>query len=149
MIAIRLLMGFTCFAVVSPSASAQQSVFQARAEAALQKITTPLVGGGFERTGDLRIGVLGERERDSVVVTLDLAWHYVVSAVCDDDCGDLDLHLLDATGKEVAFDVKAGSTPQVQIAPKDAAAYTLVIAMDKCSVEPCYYGVRWVRKAAQ
>lgn len=68
---------------------------------------------------------------------------YVFIGACDQDCRDLNLHLVNAQGAEVASDAAPGDdTPIVTYTPSRAGAYRLRAVMARCNVSPCAYGVQ-------
>lgn len=65
---------------------------------------------------------------------------YTLVAVCDDDCDDIDLRVLDGTyvvGQDVAPDENA----TVQISPGRSGTLTVEAIMGSCKESPCRYGV--------
>lgn len=66
-------------------------------------------------------------------------------AVCDTDCGDLDLRLLDADGEELTGDDEADAKPVVTWRADADQPITLEVSMRRCTVEPC--GFAWQRLA--
>jgi len=82
-----------------------------------------------------------------VVERLDLSLvngvDYVVVGVCDADCTDLDLRLVDGSGAVVADDIEEDDYPVLEVSPrgKGGATFTLQIGMVACASEPCAWGV--------
>jgi len=66
-------------------------------------------------------------------------------AVCDADCGDLDLRLLDAHGEELARDEEDDAKPVVAWRADTDEQITLEVSMRRCTLEPCGYA--WQRLA--
>ncbi len=64
-------------------------------------------------------------------------------AVCDADCSDLDLRLLDADGEELTADEESDARPVVAWRADADGPVTLEVSMRRCSVEPCRYA--WQR----
>lgn len=65
---------------------------------------------------------------------------YVVLAVCDDDCEDIDLYLWDEEGGEVGADTEVGKRPLI-VTDRLEAGYTIEVYMAECAVAPCYFSV--------
>ena len=65
------------------------------------------------------------------------------SGVCDNDCRDLDLILLDERGNEISQDTSTDDIPIVNARPKWTGRFTLRVIMEDCRVNPCNYGVRF------
>ena len=146
--AMRSVFVVTALALASgvpAGAEAQQSYYAPRAEAQIQRLAASWASRGFVRTGDLRVGVLGERERDSLALELESGLQYVLLGICDEDCGDIDLHLFAPAGKEIAFEGKTSSRAVLWMTPLSAGAHRLEVVMLRCGTPPCYYAVQLLR----
>jgi hypothetical protein len=102
------------------------------------------VGGVMVRSLDFEDGVAVLREGTGHAFerTLTAGTPYRFIGVCDNECQDLDLLLLDSAGHVVEQDVSTDSFPQITITPEADGLYRLVLQMYSCSVEPCYAGIR-------
>ncbi|HEV8263777.1 MAG TPA: hypothetical protein VGQ06_02425 [Gemmatimonadales bacterium] len=130
----------------SPAAAqAQQDYYAPRARVQMQRLAASWSPRGFAPVGDLRVGVLGEHERDSLAVEVESGLQYVVLGICDEDCGDIDFHLFDPAGKEIASEVKTGSRAVTWTTPATTGTHRLEVAMGRCSTPPCYYAVQLLR----
>jgi hypothetical protein len=65
---------------------------------------------------------------------------YTIVGVCDEDCGDLDLRVLDGTSV-VASDLAPDAHPAVQIAPARNGTLTVEVIMSDGDRGPCRYAV--------
>lgn len=65
---------------------------------------------------------------------------YTLVGVCDDDCADLDLRVLDG-GYVVGQDVTPDENATVQISPGRAGTLTVEAIMGSCAQSPCRYAV--------
>ena len=106
-----------------------------------------LVGGelrtlGFLETQQDRRGALGSDQDVSVPVNLDEGVNYRIVGVCDHDCLDLDLALLDTNGVEVTYDVLDDALPILNHVADTTAEYTVEVMMIACMVEPCAFHIR-------
>jgi len=141
--------GIVLLLVVPAAAGAQNAApsdyFGHIAQSKMQRLTAPWLARGFEPIGELRIGVLAQRDRDSLAVQLEQGRQYAALGVCDEDCGDIDLHLFDATEKEIAFEAAANSRSLLRVTSADGGAYRLEVVMMQCSTPPCYYAVQLLR----
>ena len=78
---------------------------------------------GFRRAqGDLK-GSLDDDERESVSLSLEGGFEYVMHGVCDGDCDDIDLRLRDSNGNEVDVDVLVDDQPIVRTTPTSATPH--------------------------
>lgn len=93
--------------------------------------------GGFSKTGALRAG-----GTETLTVRLGSNVHTMVVGVCDTDCSDMDLVLLDASGRQVDSDVTDDDVPIVSVSPPRDGTYTLEVRMIDCDSSPCRYGVQ-------
>ncbi|HEX8431578.1 MAG TPA: hypothetical protein VF625_09830, partial [Longimicrobium sp.] len=64
---------------------------------------------------------------------------YIVAAVCDGDCSDLDLFVTNAAGS-VGSDELEDDVPMVDFTVTRAGPHTFRVAMAACSAEPCAWG---------
>ena len=82
---------------------------------------------------------------------------YRIIGVCDDDCANLDLELIDAsTGGVVASDMLAQHAPPrradfpiVDFTPQANGRYIVRLLMQTCTVAPCFAGARVLTGDAQ
>lgn len=69
--------------------------------------------------------------------------NYTFVGVCDADCTNVDLELLDgATGAVVGSDLLADDYPVVQYTPTANASYFVRLILLTCTQAPCYVGAR-------
>lgn len=87
------------------------------------------------------VGKLDEDETDSWTFWLDGGNDYTIIGVCDEDCGDIDLTILDDDDDVVDEDVLEDDYPIVSVSPRRDGAYTIDVDMYECDVEPCYFGI--------
>ncbi len=87
-----------------------------------------------------RMELLEANARTRFSLTLDPG-RYLGVAVCDNDCGDLDMAVEDGTGV-VDSDVLVDATPVVEFEVTDHTSYTFEVRMVECSTATCGYGFR-------
>ena len=87
------------------------------------------------------IGKINDDAEDSWTFYFDRDMDYIISAVCDNDCSDIDMVLSNDKGKEVASDTESDDTPVLEFSPPKSGSYKIVIKMYECSTNPCYYGI--------
>lgn len=61
--------------------------------------------------------------------------------MCDGDCKDIDLALIDANRKELVNDTSADDVPVMSYAIRTTGVYTVKVTMFQCSTDPCYFGL--------
>lgn len=89
----------------------------------------------------LHYGSLSNGGEERLEITLEGGHSYKIAAVCDGDCGDLDLCLFDEAGDQVACDTSEDSVPLLSIEANANSGATLQVKMAECTVNPCRYGV--------
>lgn len=67
---------------------------------------------------------------------------YRIIGACDNECSDIDIELIDASGAVVASDTLPDDYPIVDHAPTANGAYVVRMIMQRCTVAPCFAGVR-------
>jgi hypothetical protein len=71
---------------------------------------------------------------------------YRAVGVCDDDCADLDLYLLDGDDEEIARDIELDALPVVEFHIDRRAKRTIAASMESCTTETCLYAMQIYRK---
>lgn len=67
--------------------------------------------------------------------------YYELCAVCDNDCGDIDIKLYDGFGNLVAQDDTDDDVPVVGCSVVSSGYFTVKVIMADCADEPCSYGL--------
>jgi hypothetical protein len=88
---------------------------------------------------------IGDGHRE--VVRLEANRSYRFQGACDQDCSDVDMEILDPSGRQVAEDIAGDDRPVVNVRPTRAGDYTVRIWLATCTVEPCYVGLRGYSRA--
>lgn len=114
--------------------------FERQVREQLARAAQTLVKDGYELTHQIHTGELAEDQEEDVTAELDGGRSYVILGVCDVDCKDLDLRLLDATRREVDSDIEQDDYPAVAAEPARTATYTVRAIMATCTKAPCRYG---------
>jgi hypothetical protein len=96
---------------------------------------------GYSMVGDAHMGSLDDEASEDFHVTLQAGMHYIMVGVCDNDCPDIDLMLLDDTGNEIDSDYETDAVPIVEVTPFRAQSYRVHVYMADCTSAPCFYGV--------
>jgi len=103
--------------------------------------------GALVSIWEARIDVLGEDEslrfefeEPELVREGTADQEFVVLAVCDDDCADVDLYIWNQKGGEVGSDIEVGPLPVI-VTPDLETGYSIEVYMAECAVAPCYFAV--------
>jgi hypothetical protein len=103
---------------------------------------------GFSLTGQTHTGSLENEASDDFDLTLEAGVSYVLVGVCDNDCPDIDLMLLDGSGNEIDSDYETDAVPVLEVTPSRTAQYQVHVYMADCDTDPCFYGVGVFAKGA-
>jgi len=96
---------------------------------------------GMSRLGNPLVGSIAASSSTTLQVNLNAGRRYRLFGVCDNDCSDLDLTLVDPSGTTVAQDVETDDVPIVVHTAQRTGSYRVRVTMARCSVSPCRYGV--------
>jgi hypothetical protein len=96
---------------------------------------------GYVLQGSPLFGALEEGQQYSITFPLGGGAEYVILGVCDGDCSDLDLLLVDASSQVIDTDFEPDDVPIVGASVDRTGSYTLTVSMAECSIEPCGYGI--------
>jgi len=97
-------------------------------------------GEGFSSRNYI-IGRLKDDENETWTVTLYAGNTYRITGVCDGDCKDIDLALLDGNRNELTSDMLADDVPILTYTPKTTGSYSIKVMMPTCNQDPCYFGI--------
>jgi hypothetical protein len=95
----------------------------------------------YEITHDVVYTYLDESETDNFTLNLKKHYTYRIAAVCDGDCGDIDLKLYDENGNDIATDKDEDDNPIIEVSPKWTGEFELNVEMYDCDIEPCKVGI--------
>ena len=84
------------------------------------------------------------------ILTLEAGREYLIAGACDGDCRDMDLAILDPSGRRVIVDRDTGrdDLPLVAIRPQRSGEFTLAVSIPDCRARRCTYGVALYGRAA-
>lgn len=136
MIAILLLLAIAVLPRTLPAQQRWDRQVQARLDRAIEAVRPSSRVPTTRRTGMLNIA-----ESASFEVLLVEGESYAILAVCDDDCGRLELTLLTASGSELAKERHGESLPSLRFTPGRTMPYRVRVVMEGCRWNPCWYGV--------
>lgn len=74
---------------------------------------------------------------------------YAVVAVCDLDCSDVDLQILDSSAEEAASDFGLSDTAIARFSVEESGSYTLQTRMYGCEAPACYAALGVFRKSGE
>ena len=120
---------------------AAQTRWERQVQSQLAVVTKDLATRGFQPAGRPSTGELSEGREATFRVGLRAGQRYAIIGLCDEDCRDLKLHVLDEHDAEVAAATSWGAMPLVEVAPPVTGKYRVVVRMSHCGTGPCAYGV--------
>lgn len=97
---------------------------------------------GYHYGGYTHEGSLGDGDSERLTVRLGAGMESQLIAACDTDCSDIDLTLYDSAGREVDSDLQVDDFPIVSVRPDKDSAYTILVQMVDCEVDPCRYAIQ-------
>ncbi|HEY8535452.1 MAG TPA: hypothetical protein VIL25_03350, partial [Vicinamibacterales bacterium] len=100
---------------------------------------------GYEGYGTQATGQLGTGETRNFGIQLEGGRCYAILAVGDSGVRDLDLLLLDPSGREVDRDLAQDARPTVRVCPERSGAYTMQVRMTDGAGSYVYAAYRWPR----
>ena len=100
---------------------------------------------GWELMDDRKVDSLEPGSVDSLEVSLG-SGSYLALGVCDDDCGDLDVYVLDSKGDIVGSDVLVDAEPMVEFSVDQRATFFVGASMESCAATDCIYSLQLLRQ---
>lgn len=125
-------------AVAGATAAAAQDEWTRQVDAQFEEAAPLVQQKGLSPRGARHYGSLADDASERIAVSADSATMFV--GLCDNDCSDLDLVLLDGGGGVVDSDTLADDYPIVTA--QQPGSYTLEVRMKVCTAAPCRYGVQ-------
>jgi hypothetical protein len=138
---LRFVPFFFVLVLLMSQSSSAQAQFERQVRAQLDKVGQNLATQGYELTTQIYTGTLDQNGREQVSVRLRAGVRYALVGVCDSDCDDLDLVLMDTRGRELASDVEQDDVPVVEVQPDRDGEYAAYAVMASCKANPCHYGL--------
>jgi hypothetical protein len=127
--------------LLAPMPGVAQSQWEQQVLEQIQTASDLFAPEGYTMVGDPTLGSLHDEASEDFHVTLQAGVSYVLVGVCDNDCPDVDLMLLDDSGNEVDSDYETDAVPIVEVTPLRTQSYSVHVYMADCSSGPCVYGV--------
>ena len=110
--------------------------------AQLNSITSMMRNQGLYANGSTNYLWLDDDETEVITLNLNANRTYKIWGVCDGDCEDMDLELVDLYGNQIAVDAASDAQPVLSPSLRGTGQYQLRVKMYDCSVEPCKVGIQ-------
>jgi len=118
----------------------QQPDYRQQVYGQLAQAQQALAAQGFTALGQYE-GGMPAGQSTNYQFNLEAGGDYRIVAVCDNDCGDLDLLVYDTANNLIAQNREPDATPVVSIAAHGSGPVAAQVVMHQCSVAPCFYAV--------
>ncbi|PNK59673.1 hypothetical protein [Psychrobacter sp. FDAARGOS_221] len=121
---------------------------QASVYSEIEDSDAALAGQGFYPSHDEDgTGALAENEEKLTEFVLTRNETYMFTAVCDDDCTDIDLYVYDDNGQLIELDDEDDDFPIVGFTAEYSGSYYAEVTMYECATKYCGYIVRAYKEA--
>lgn len=127
-------------AAVILAASSVASAQEDQVNSMLYTVNLSLGDFGWVETYQAETGALRSGESSTYTLDLNENRQYRIIGVCDEDCFALRLILYDKNENQVA-NKSHNEMTALKIKPEKTGMYRLVVGMEECEINPCYYGV--------
>jgi hypothetical protein len=114
-------------------------IHQAKLDSRIAAVVAPYVAAGYTEDRRLDPAVLAGSGSEVVDLELSADREHVVLAVCDDDCSDLDLTLIDENDNVVDEDYAVDARPMVTVIPAWSGTFHANVEMIECFADDCLY----------
>jgi hypothetical protein len=116
--------------------------------AQLRVLTEHTRGQGWSVVGEPHIGWLEEtyNEADEPRFTIARTGRYAMLAVCDGNCTDVDLVVLDAARRRLGADLEPDDRPAVEFSASHGDVVRGRVTIPGCRIRSCAYGVMLVSR---
>ena len=123
--------------------SSSSSDWAVLAHRLMEQMRDTFGGRGYSLADFEHDGQLGASGSERIPIHLASGTNEVVG-MCDNNCGDMDLELIDASGKVVDTDLEEDDFPIVSVS--ESGDYSVLVKMVKCSTSACNYQLRlWAK----
>ncbi|MDO8665786.1 MAG: hypothetical protein Q7J79_04190 [Gemmatimonadales bacterium] len=135
-----MLLAAAALAAASPAPA--QNTYQQTVRAELMRRSAGARQAGYSADRETVFGSMNDDANDQKAVMLAAGGRYVIIAVCDEDCSDIDLRLWAPDGTKIHEDIETDDYPTLQFTAPLTGTYRLSVEMATCSQNPCYWGMQ-------
>lgn len=134
-----------CFAIAP--ATAQDASYRAQLDQQLQKSRELFQGQGYSIAAGPFTGALQPGAKERFTLPVEQGVSYKILGVCDNDCSNVDLRVLNLNGQNIGEDTTPDDIPLVELQPTGTGTVQLEATMVSCSQAPCYHAIEvyWKR----
>lgn len=132
-----LCSGIALSLLLLPATVSAQNPYEQQVPDILSEMSGFAIDQGYRQTDDKFVADLGVEEGETQYLDFVGGKHYLIVAVCDVDCSDIDLHLYSPDGEMVASDELPDDAPVLEVGNVGGGRHRLGIGMFACTSEPC------------
>jgi hypothetical protein len=134
-----------CLSVVP--ATAQDANYRAQLDQQLQKSRELFQQQGFSIAAGPFTGALQPGAKERFTLPVQQGVSYKILGVCDNDCSNVDLRVMNLNGQNIGEDTTPDDIPIVELQPTGTGTVQLEATMVTCSQAPCYHAIEvyWKR----
>jgi hypothetical protein len=139
------------FLLALATAARSQNAWRDVLERQMTAVGNTVAGEGYRADTrafhtDMIVGTLQDDAGVGLEVDLEFGVEYMIVGVCDTDCTDLDLSLVDLQGNVLFEDALDDDAPILRFTAPAAGTHFLLVEMFACSVNPCSFGYKVYRR---
>ena len=139
---MRIVLGIaTAFAFAAPAVQAQEMSHEELIQAQLEMAESLVAAEGYQPRQEHVVGSVELGETVTQSIRLGGGGNYVVIAVCDTDCSDVDVAVYDSERTLVGSDNDESDVAIAQVRTAAAGSFTAEVTMYSCTVSPCFFGL--------
>lgn len=133
-------------AALATPAFAQDAEYRAQLQTQLEAARSMFQGENMDVAAGPFFGSLAEGAKETYTLRVQRGETYHILGVCDNDCSDLDIRLLNSSGEVIGEDQLEDDVPIVELVPTITGTVRIEVEMYKCSAEPCFFAVEAYQK---
>jgi len=107
----------------------------------LDNIKKQLLKQGYSQTHDVFYEYLDDSDYDFYSINLEAGVEYQIVAVCDEDCGDIDMCIFDSNANQLDCDKTDDDIPVLIFTATETGKHKVWVKMYECSIDPCKFGL--------
>lgn len=138
---VRALTAALALALLIASGAHAADRYIAEVYLELDRVEEALVRGGYEQSHSHVVDKLDRDASKTYPVSLDRGLDYAIVSVCDSDCDDVDVHVIDENGNQVGADRAADDLPVIALTPAWSGAFSVVVTLSGCRARRCTIGI--------
>lgn len=128
-------------ALLVPATGHAQNEYEQQVLDILAEVSAVAVDQGYTQVGEKFVSALEAGTAQDHYIDFVDGRDYVMVAVCDVDCSDIDLHLYGTNDEMVGSDEEPDDVPVIELGNVAGGTHRLEVGMFSCDSEPCYYAV--------